>query len=98
LQVNNTKYACYRVMVKFNSTNSTSVRNAMFAAVAFDAASPCTGGYNQLAYKNVAALWAQGPFQVSQNCEFAGKPHNEHRMSLKRSSRIQRLPQKRWLE
>jgi hypothetical protein len=70
LQVNNTKYASYRVMVKFNSTNSTSVRNAMFAAVAAKSAKPCSGGYNRGLYANVAALWARGPFVVSQNCKY----------------------------
>jgi hypothetical protein len=57
------------VMVKFNSTNSTKIRNRMFHAVASNASRPCTGGYNRQVYANVAALWAEGPFRVSQNSE-----------------------------
>ncbi|WIA31514.1 hypothetical protein OEZ86_002406 [Tetradesmus obliquus] len=67
--VNGTKYASFRVMVKFNSTNSTTVRNQMLVAVAGRSAKPCSGGYNQQKYENVAALWARGPFIVSQNSE-----------------------------
>jgi hypothetical protein len=56
-------------MVKFNSTNTTAYRNKMYAGVAANKAKPCSGGYDQQLYSNVAALWARGPFIVSQNCE-----------------------------
>jgi hypothetical protein len=56
-------------MIRFNSTNNTDVRDLMFGAVGTGAAGRCTGGYNTLLYRNVAALWAKGPFKVSQNSE-----------------------------
>jgi hypothetical protein len=67
-------------MVKFNSTNSTKVRNKMFRAVARNVSRPCTGGYNRQTYANVASLWAQGPFKVSQNSEWF--PRARHVMLL----------------
>jgi hypothetical protein len=63
------------VMVKFNSTNTTKVRNKMFHAVASNASRPCTGGYNKQLYANVAALWAEGCFRVSQTSEWSAPMH-----------------------
>jgi hypothetical protein len=56
-------------MIRFNSTTSFAIRDEMFRGVSTDAAKPCTGGYDQALYKNVAALFAKGPFKVSQNSE-----------------------------
>jgi hypothetical protein len=56
-------------MVRFNSTTTTDVRDLMFGAVGTGAAGRCTGGYNKLLYRNVTALFARGPFKVSQNSE-----------------------------
>jgi hypothetical protein len=70
MQADNTPYASYRVLVRFNSTNSTDVRDAMFNAVGSAGGSPCSGGYSRALYANVAALWARGPFNVSQNSKW----------------------------
>jgi hypothetical protein len=56
-------------MIRFNSTNSTDVRDLMFAGVATGATNPCLGGFNRLLYPTVAALFAK--FKVSQNSECA---------------------------
>ncbi|KAF6252818.1 hypothetical protein COO60DRAFT_496788 [Scenedesmus sp. NREL 46B-D3] len=60
-------YASYRTMIRFNSTNSTSTRDTMFAGLSTAVARPCTGGYNRGLYRAVTALFAQLPFNVSQN-------------------------------
>jgi hypothetical protein len=70
LQVDDKPYASYRVMIRFNSTNSTEVRDMMFSGIGSGVAGPCTGGYNQWLFANVAALWAKGQFKVSQNSEW----------------------------
>ncbi|WIA34876.1 hypothetical protein OEZ86_013169 [Tetradesmus obliquus] len=67
IQAGDKAYASYRVMVRFNSTNTTSIRDVMFNATGSVSASRCSGGYSRLLYANVAALWARGPFTVSQN-------------------------------
>jgi hypothetical protein len=69
VQVAGVKYASYRTMARFNSTNTTNVRDMMFGGVSTATAKPCAGGYNTTLYKNVATLFAKGPFKVSQNSE-----------------------------
>lgn len=68
LQINGTKYASYRTMIKFNGTTDTAVKDAMFNAVGGVSAGRCTGGYDTKLYKTVAALFK--PFKVSQNSEW----------------------------
>lgn len=61
-------YASFRVGVRFNSTNDTRVRDEMWTAIgAPGVANLCSGGYNKILYKNVAALFAKHKFTVSQN-------------------------------
>jgi hypothetical protein len=69
LQIDSQRYASYRAMVRFNSTNTTEVADQMFAGVGTAGARPCFGGYSRLLYPNVAALFAVGSFKVSQNSE-----------------------------
>lgn len=67
MQIDGQQYASYRAMVRFNSTTTTEAADIMFAGIAMS--SPCTGGYNKILYKKIAALFAAGPFTVSQNSE-----------------------------
>jgi hypothetical protein len=69
VQVAGKNYASYRTMIRFNSTTTLDVRDMMFNGVSTAAANPCAGGYNTTLYKTVAALFARGPFKVSQNSE-----------------------------
>jgi hypothetical protein len=69
-QYNGRTYASFRVGVRFNSTNTTQVRDEMWNGVGSPGiAKPCSGGYNTILYKNVAALFAKHKFKVSQNSE-----------------------------
>ena len=65
LQINGTKYASYRVLVRFNSTTTTAVKDTMYLGAV---SGPCVGGYNETLYSNVAALFKD--FKVSQNSEW----------------------------
>ncbi|KAF6256411.1 hypothetical protein COO60DRAFT_1640756 [Scenedesmus sp. NREL 46B-D3] len=61
-------YASFRVGVRFNSTNSTQVRDDMWRAIGDPkVAGLCTGGYDTSLYAKVAALFDQHEFKVSQN-------------------------------
>eukprot|EP00883_Tetradesmus_obliquus_P004242 jgi/Sobl393_1/14568/SZX79144.1 len=60
--INSTKYASYRVLVRFNSTTTTAVKDTMFLGAV---TGPCVGGYSKTLYSNVAALFKD--FKVSQN-------------------------------
>jgi hypothetical protein len=70
LQIDGQRYASYRAMVHFNGTTTTEVADIMFAGIGTRSARPCLGSYNRVLYPNVAALFALGPFKVSQNSEF----------------------------
>ncbi|KAF6256396.1 hypothetical protein COO60DRAFT_1657879 [Scenedesmus sp. NREL 46B-D3] len=64
----NKTYASFRVGVRFNSTNSTQVRDDMWRAIGDPkVAGLCTGGYDTSLYAKVAALFDQHEFKVSQN-------------------------------
>jgi hypothetical protein len=68
LQFNRKTYASFRVGVRFNSTNTTQVRDTMWAGIGSpSAAGLCTGGYNKTLFASVAALYARFNFKVSQN-------------------------------
>jgi hypothetical protein len=70
MQHQDRSYASFRVGVRFNSTNTTQVRDEMWNGVGSPGiAKPCSGGYNTILYKNVAALFAKHKFTVSQNSE-----------------------------
>jgi hypothetical protein len=69
LQINGESYASYRAMVRFNSTNTTEMADMMFAGIGSGAGRPCAGSYSRILYANMAALFAVGPFKVSQNSE-----------------------------
>eukprot|EP00883_Tetradesmus_obliquus_P014743 jgi/Sobl393_1/780/SZX70716.1 len=60
--INSTKYASYRVLVRFDSTTTTAVKDTMFLGAV---TGPCVGGYSKTLYSNVAALFKD--FKVSQN-------------------------------
>jgi hypothetical protein len=70
LQHNGENYASFRVGAMFNSTTTTQVRDEMHKAVGVNSAAKlCKGGYNITMYNNVAALFAEYGFTVSQNSE-----------------------------
>jgi hypothetical protein len=75
--MNDTAYASYRVLVKFNGTSTTDVKDMMYDGVASRSSGPCQGLYNRTLFTNVAELWSKGPFAVSQNGALA----NAHRKS-----------------
>jgi hypothetical protein len=51
-QYNGRTYASFRVGVRFNSTNTTQVRDEMWNGIGSPGiAKPCSGGYNTILYK-----------------------------------------------
>jgi hypothetical protein len=67
-QHNGKSYASFRVGVRYNNTLDTRVRDDLWVGVgSVSLATPCNGGYDDVLYSNVAALFAEHELTVSQN-------------------------------
>jgi hypothetical protein len=67
-QHNGKSYASFRVGVRYNNTLDTRVRDNLWVGVgSVSLAKPCNGGYDDVLYSNVAALFAEHDLTVSQN-------------------------------